>query len=94
MDGYHNWVAKLILADILPNVKIFYEKKILCKRVKEAPAQKLLGDQLNMAVCFWDLVISDLFSLRYCPRHFIQGTRKTQPYLTGHPVVSILGRVG
>ena len=45
-----------------------------------------------MAVIFWYIVKSDLSSVRYCTRihstrHFLQGTRKTRPYLTGHPVL-------
>ena len=49
-----------------------------------------------MAVFFWYRVKSDLFSVRYCTSvhwsHFVQGTRKTRPCLTGHPVGKL--RVG
>ena len=48
-------------------------------------------DQLNMAVYFWYLVKSDLssvhvYSSAYWTSHFLQGTRKTCPCLTGHLV--------
>ena len=51
----------------------------------------LQGDQLNMAVCFWYLVKSDLSSVHYSTRvhwksHFLQGSRKTRPCLSGHLV--------
>ena len=44
-----------------------------------------------MAVFFFYLVKSDLSSVHYCTRvqwtnQFLQGTRKTRPYITGHPV--------
>ena len=45
----------------------------------------------QMAVFFWYLVKSDLSIVRYCTHihwtsHFLQGTRKTEPCLTGHSV--------
>ena len=51
----------------------------------------LPGDQLNMAVCFWYFVKSDMTGVRYCTRvhwtsHYIQGTRNTRPCITRHPV--------
>ena len=51
----------------------------------------LQDDQLNMTVFFRYLVKSVLFSVRHSTRvhwisHFLQGTRKTRPCLTGHPV--------
>ena len=44
-----------------------------------------------MAVFFWNLVKNNLFnvhvySIVHWTRHFLQGTRKTRPCLTGHPV--------
>ena len=52
------------------------------------------GDQLNMTVFFWYLVIGDLSGVRFCTRihwtsHFLQGTRKTGPSLTSHPVYGV-----
>ena len=49
------------------------------------------GDQLYMAVFFWYLVKSDLFSVRVYSSlrwtsHFLQGTRKTRPCLSGQVV--------
>ena len=54
---------------------------------------KLQGGQLNMAVCFWYLGKSELSSVRvYSSVHwtnqFLQGTRKTRPCRTGHPVAT------
>ena len=50
---------------------------------------EIQGDQLNMTC------LSDLSSVPYCTRvhwtsHFLRGTRKTRPCLTGHPVVSLV----
>ena len=52
------------------------------------------GDQLNMILCFWYLLKSDLYSVHvysivHCTSHFLQGTRKTRPCLNGHPVVDV-----
>ena len=54
----------------------------------------LQPDQINIAVYFWYLVISVLYTVRYCTRvhwtsHFLQGTRNTRPCITGrgHPVL-------
>ena len=48
-------------------------------------------DKLNIAVCFWYLIKSDLSSIRLCARvHWtchIFGTRKARPCLPGHPLV-------
>ena len=49
------------------------------------------GDQINMAVFLWYLIKSDVSSVRYSTRvhwtgNFLQGIRKTQPCLSGHPV--------
>ena len=51
------------------------------------------GDQLNMAVCFSHLVsgTSDLpnvhvYSSVHWTSHFLQGTRKTWPCISGRPV--------
>ena len=49
------------------------------------------GDQLNMALFFWNLGKSDLFSVHVYSSvlwtsHFLQGTRKIQSCLIGHPV--------
>ena len=57
-------------------------------------------DQKNMVVYIWYLVKSDLSSVSYCTRvrwtgHFLQGTRKKRPCLTGHSVhrlIHFLGR--
>ena len=48
----------------------------------------LQDDQLNMALCSWYLVKSDLsgvhvYSSVNWTRHFLQGTRKTRPCLSG-----------
>ena len=53
------------------------------------------GDQLNIVVFFYHSVKSDLFSVRYrsyahWTSYFLQGTRKTRPCSTGHPVVTLL----
>ena len=54
----------------------------------------LQPDQINMAVFLWFLVKSDLSSVGYCTRvnrisHFLQGTRITRPWITGHPVYNL-----
>ena len=59
-------------------------------------AAVLQGDQLTMAVFYWYLVKSDLSSLLiyssvYWTSHFLLGTRKAQPCLTGHPVEVMAG---
>ena len=51
------------------------------------------GDQLNMPVFFLYLGKSDLSSVHvyssvHKKSHFQQGTRKTRPCLTGHPVLN------
>ena len=51
----------------------------------------LQGDQLNMDVIFWYLGKSYLLSAHmnsgvHWTSHFIEGTRKILPCLTGHPV--------
>ena len=47
----------------------------------------LQDDQLNMTVLFWYLVKSVHVYSRVCwTSHFLQGTLKTGPCLTGHPV--------
>ena len=44
-------------------------------------------DQINMAVFFWYLVESDLSNVRCCTWcYFLQGTRNTQPCLSGQVV--------
>ena len=43
------------------------------------------GGQLNMALCFWYLVKSDLFSVPVYSS--VQGTRKTRPCLSGRVVL-------
>ena len=49
-----------------------------------------------MAVCFWYPIKSVLPSIHvyssvHCTSHVLQCTRKTRPYLTGHPVAIKLG---
>ena len=47
------------------------------------------GDQLYMAVCFWYFVKRDLSVVRSVQKitlDFLQGTRKTQPCLSGQVV--------
>ena len=56
-------------------------------------ADSIQGDQLNMAVFLWDLGKSDLSSVQvysgvHWTSYFLQGTRKTRPCLTGHPVLT------
>ena len=53
----------------------------------------LQGDHLNMAVFFWYLIKSDfcaVYALLHVytgqVSHFLKGTRKTRPCLTGHPL--------
>ena len=53
----------------------------------------LQHEKINMAVYFWYLIKSDLSSVRnfntvHWTSFFIQGTRYTQPCITGHPVVN------
>ena len=51
------------------------------------------GNQLNMAVFFLCLGKSDLYSVHVVvdgTSQFKQGTRKTRPCLTGHPLVRTL----
>ena len=60
-------------------------------RKPHAALQKVQPDQINMAVFFWYLVKSDS-SVCYCThKHktclFIQGTRNTRPFITGHFVL-------
>ena len=63
-----------------------------CLRLSSV-AQTIQGDQLNIAVLFWYLGKSDSSSVRYYTVSytgqitFLQGTKKTRPCLTGHPVV-------
>ena len=45
-------------------------------------------DPLNMAVCFWYFIKSVLYRRLHWTSHFLQGTRKTQLYLSGNPVVN------
>ena len=57
----------------------------------------IYSDQLNMALLFWYLDKSDLFNVHVysgvqLKSHFIQGTRKTRPSLTGHPVNEYLSQ--
>ena len=57
------------------------------------PNYTLQHDQINMAVFFW-YTLSNVTCLVYASVHtytghflyFLQGTRKTRPCLTGHPV--------
>ena len=54
---------------------------------------RVTTDQLIMTVFFWYLVKSELPSVRYCTcvhwtSHFLQGTIKTRPSLSDHPVYS------
>ena len=46
-------------------------------------------NQLNIAVFFWYLAKSSLSSVCYCTpgKLLFQETRKTRPFLTGHPVI-------
>ena len=53
---------------------------------------KIHSDQINMAVFFWYFFIRDLSRVRYCipvhwTSHLLQGTKNTQPCITGHPVI-------
>ena len=55
-----------------------------CNHEKSCEVQ---GGQLNMAVCFWYLVKGvHVLSIVYWTSHFLQGTRKSWPYLSGRVV--------
>ena len=59
--------------------------------VIESQVQQIQGDQFNMAVFLWYLGNRDLSNLHvYSSVHWtsliLQGTRKTRPCLTSHPV--------
>ena len=52
-------------------------------------------DQINMAGFFWYLIKNDLSGVGYCTgvhwtSNFLQGTRKTLPCITGHPVYIVM----
>ena len=52
------------------------------------------GDQIYITVYFWYLVKRDLSSVCYCTvaytiRHFLHGTRKTRPSLSGRVVQGV-----